>query len=69
MSKDIRNQLRGIAKEMRPEFDKIVAELGVDQVRANIMAGLRRSHARALSEGRVSGAAMAAAEFGIDLDL
>lgn len=63
-----REILSGIAEEMRPEFDRIVAELGPEQVRANIMAGLRRMHQQANAEGRPSGAAMAAAEFGIDLD-
>lgn len=56
-----------IAYDMLPEFNEIVAKLGADQVRANIMHGLRRSHERALAAGRPSGAAMAAERFGIDL--
>lgn len=34
--------LTGIAEELRPDFDKAVAELGDDQVRQNIENGLAR---------------------------
>ncbi len=65
---DYRAKLVKIADELKPDVDRAVAELGVGQVRANLMNGLLRMHRRAVAEGRPSGAAMAAAEFGIDLD-